>query len=86
VDVLMKIAALDKDARPPVQQGALDALVGLAQSSPQVQEILAQHVETVGDPHMRQLAADLLGIQVEPTGDEATSEEAPNDGEPRGTR
>jgi hypothetical protein len=86
VDVLMKVAILDPTAEPPIQQSALDALTRLAQGSPQVQEILAQHARTTGDPEMRQLAADLLGIQVEPTGDEAASEEAPKDGEPRGTR
>ena len=86
VDVLMKVARLDPSAEPPVQQSAMDALMRLAQSSPQVQEILAEHVQTRGDPDMRQLAADILGIQVEPTGKEAASDEAPKDGEPRGTR
>jgi hypothetical protein len=76
VDILMKVATLDPHAEPPIQQGALDALVGLVHSSPQVQELVAQHIETLGEPEpkMRQLAADLLGIQLEPTGNEAASE------------
>jgi hypothetical protein len=62
----------------------LDALVGLAHSSPQIQEILAQHIETLGEPepNMRQLAADLLGIQLEPIDAEAASDEAPKDAKP----
>jgi hypothetical protein len=86
VDVLLKVAALDSEAGPLVRQGALDALAGLAHSSPQVQEILAQHVKTKGDPEMRQLAADILGIHVEPIGNEAASDEALKDGERRGRR
>jgi hypothetical protein len=73
VDVLLKVATLDSNAEPPVQQGALDALGRLAQNSPQVQEILAQHVETIGEPNMRRLAADLLGVQLEPTDDVGAS-------------
>jgi hypothetical protein len=73
VDVLLKVATLDPNAEPPIQQSALDALGGLAQSSPQVQEILAHHVETIGEPNMRRLAADLLGIQLEPTDDAGAS-------------
>jgi hypothetical protein len=71
VDVLLKVATLDPNAEPPIQQGALDALGGLAQRSPEVQEILAHLVETVGEPNMRQLAADILGIPLEPTDAEA---------------
>jgi hypothetical protein len=67
VDVLLKVATLDPNAEPPIQRGALDALGGLAQRSPEVQEILAHLVETVGEPNMRQLAADILGIPLEPT-------------------
>jgi hypothetical protein len=86
VDVLMKVAVLDPNAEPPIQQGALDALVGLAQSSPQVQEILAHHVETIGEQNMRQLAADILGIQPEPTDRGAASDEGTNDRGQQGTR
>jgi hypothetical protein len=88
VDVLMKVVLYDRDAEPVIQQSALDALTGLAQTSPQIQEILAQQVENVagGPPVMRQLAADILGIQLEPTGDQATSDQAPQDGEQPGAR
>lgn len=85
VDVLMKVAVLDPNAEPPVQQGALDALVGLAQSSPQIQEILAHHVETVGEQNMRQLAADILGIQLQPSDPGAPSDPATTDRGPQGT-
>lgn len=74
MDTLLKISALDRRAELDIQQGAENALRNLVKNNPHAREIMTTIVEGSGPPAVQQLAADILGVQLNSADDENTED------------